>query len=108
MYTSEVLDDDGNPIPWRYNHNVKGSVTEEWAADYIKSIIRPALHGTRRRDEAPGEQGVIFCDGVGTHLGITVLEAALDMGAEVILRVHHLSFILQGEDTINFGPLKVR
>ena len=106
-YVSEVLDSNGQRIQWRYNHNAKGSVTEEWAADYLKQIIAPALHGTKPAAEAPGEQGVIFCDGVGTHLGITVLETAIEMGAEVILRVPHLSFVLQGEDTINFGPLKV-
>jgi hypothetical protein len=44
---------------------------------------------------------------VGTHLGITVLEAAVDLGLEICLRVPHLSHILQGKDTVNFGPLKV-
>ena len=106
-YETDVKDMNGNPIKWRYNHNVKGSVTEEWAADYLKNIIAPILHGTKPRHEAPGEQGVIFCDGVGTHLGINVLETAIEMGSEIVLRVPHLSFVLQGEDTINFGPLKV-
>ena len=106
-YESDVRDANGNAIKWRYNHNAKGSVTEEWAADYLKNVIGPALHGTKPRAAASGEQGVIFCDGVGTHLGITVLETALEMGCEIILRVPHLSFVLQGEDTISFGPLKV-
>ena len=49
----------------------------------------------------------MFCDGVGTHLGLQVLEAAVENGLEIVLRVPHLSFRLQGEDTVNFGPFKV-
>ena len=106
-YESDVLDAEGRHIPWRYDHNEKGSVNEAKAADYIRNIIHPAVGSPKPRDVDPGNQGVVFCDGVGTHLGITVLETAIELGLEIVLRVPHLSFRLQGEDTHNFGPLKV-
>ena len=49
----------------------------------------------------------MICDGVGTHIGFSVLEVAVQKGMEEALRVPHLSFRLQGEDTVNFGVLKV-
>jgi hypothetical protein len=45
---------------------------------------------------------VIICDGVGTHLGYHVVKKAIELGIEILLRVPHLSFVLQGEDTVNF------
>jgi hypothetical protein len=48
------------------------------------------------------EQGVIICDGVGIHLGYHVVKKALELGMEFLLRVHHLNFVLQGEETVNF------
>ena len=54
------------------------------------------------RSTHPGEQGVIICDGVGTHLGYHVVKKTIDFGMEILLRVPHLSFVLQGEDTVNF------
>ncbi len=44
-------------------------------------------------------------NGVGTHLGYHVVKKAIDLGMEILLRVPHLSFVLQGEDTMN---LKVK
>ena len=82
-------------------------MTEEFATDYVETILYPALQNHKKRAESPGQQGVVFCDGVGTHLGLKVLEAAVDNGIEVVLRVAHLSFRLQGEDTVKFGPFKV-
>lgn len=108
-FASEVMDADGKPIKWRFNSNEKGSLTEEGCEDYLRTILGPAAKavGCKPRAEAAGQQGVIFCDGVGTHLGIAVLEAALELGVEICMPVPHLSHILQGEDTVNFGPLKV-
>jgi hypothetical protein len=45
---------------------------------------------------------VIICDGVGTHLGYEVVKKAIALGMEILLRVPQLSFVLQGEDTVNF------
>jgi hypothetical protein len=45
---------------------------------------------------------VIVCDGVGTHLGSNVVLKTIELGMEILLRVPHLSFVLQGEDTVNF------
>ncbi len=46
---------------------------------------------------------MIICDGVGTaHLGYQVVKKAIALGMEILLRAPHLSFVLQGEDTINF------
>jgi hypothetical protein len=56
----------------------------------------------QRRSTHPGEQGVIICDGVGTHLGYNVVRKAIDLGMEILLRFPHPSFVLQGEDTMNF------
>jgi hypothetical protein len=50
----------------------------------------------------------VICDGVGTHIGFAVLETAVELGLEVVLRVPHLSIRLQGEDTANFSVLKVK
>ena len=45
---------------------------------------------------------MLICDGVGTHLGYHVVKMAIELGIEIMLRVPHLSFVLQGEDTVNF------
>lgn len=86
----------------------EGSLNEEGALDYLKSVLHPALGSPAPRSDAPGKQAVVVCDGVGTHHAFPVLEAAVDMGIEILLRVPHLSHRLQGEDTVNFGTLKVR
>ena len=104
---SEVLDNSGAPLPWRYFSNEKGSLNEEGATMYLKQILLPAAGNVKPKSECPGQQAVVFCDGVGTHIGFTMLEAAVNNGLEIALRVPHLSFRLQGEDTENFGPLKV-
>ena len=46
---------------------------------------------------------MIFCDGVGTHLGYHVVKKAIALGTEILLRALHLSCVLQGEDTVNFN-----
>jgi hypothetical protein len=43
---------------------------------------------------------------VGTHIGYSVVKTAVDLGLEILLRVPHLSFALQGEDFVNFKELK--
>ena len=45
------------------------------------------------------------CDGVGTHLGYSVVMKALELGLEILLQVPHLSYALQEEDTVNFKEL---
>ena len=100
-------DRDGNPLEWRYRSNKKGSLNEEGYVDFLRSIVHPAVGYPPTRDSQPGHQGVCVCDGVGTHCGIFALEAALSLGLEVLLRVPHLSFKLQGEDTVNFKQFKV-
>ncbi len=75
--------------------------------DYLETIMAPALGYPKHRDTHPGEQGVIFCDGVGVHLTLQMVEKAIELGIEIIiLRVPNLSFVLQGEDTMNFKELK--
>jgi len=98
----DILDKDDNPLPWRYISNAKGSITEEYCAIYIETVLHPVLGYPKPRSSHPGEQGEIICDGVGTHLGYHVLKKALELGMEIIMRVPHLSFALQGEDTVNF------
>ncbi len=104
---SEIKDKDGNFLPWRYASNEKGSLNEQLAKDYMTTILHPSLGSPPTRSNKPGNQGVVICDGVGTHIGLVVLETALELGLEIILRVPHLSFRLQGEDTVNFSILKV-
>ena len=98
----DILDKDGQPFPWRYISNTKGSITEEFYNLYISDVLYPALGYPKPRTTQPGEQGVIICDGVGTHLWYQVAMKAIELGMEILLRVPHLSFVLQGEDTINF------
>ncbi len=43
-----------------------------------------------------------MCDGVGTHLTYPVVKRVVVLGLEIVLRVPHLSWVLQGEDTVNF------
>lgn len=96
----------GKNLAWRYNSNSKGSMTEEMCVDYFEQTLYPALGCPPPRDDKPGEQGVIVCDGVGTHTGMQVLTRMVALGCECILRVPNLSFVLQGEDTVNFKELK--
>ena len=86
----------------------RGVSQEELAKDYMESTLHPALGSPPSRNEDPRQQCVVICDGVGTHIGLSVLEAAVELGIEVVLRVPHLSFRLQGEDTVIFSVLKVR
>jgi len=102
----DVFDSNGAPLAWRYISNVKGSITEEYCSLYLKDIIYPALGCPKPRATHPGQQGVVICDGVGTHIGINVVMKAVELGLEILLRVPHLSNILQGEDTLNFKELK--
>jgi hypothetical protein len=81
---------------------LKGSVNEEFCADYIDYILQPALGYPTPLDTRPGQQGVIVCDGAGTHLCFDVMEKTIEIGIEILLRVPNLSYVLQGEDTVNF------
>lgn len=98
----------GKSLQWRFNHNDKGSLNEDGVVDYVESVLKKAAHMVKPRSETPGQQAVVICDGVGTHLGLEVIESCIAHGIEIALRVPNLSFRLQGEDTVNFGPLKVR
>ncbi len=62
----------------------------------------PSLGYPKSRDEDPGNQGVVICDGVGTHLAYAVVKRAVELGLEIVVRAPHLSNVLQGEDTVNF------
>jgi hypothetical protein len=100
--TPDILDKDGKPLQWRYTSKLKGSVNEEFCADYIENVFKPALGYPLPRVTHPGEQGVIVCDGVGSHLCYNVIEKAIELGMEILLRVPNLGFVLQGEDTVDF------
>ena len=104
--STELFDKEGNPLSWQYISNTKGSLTEEFCCDYMHKVVAPALGYPKHRDLDPGMQGVIVCDGVGTHMTLAALETAVDLGLEIVLRVPNLRFVLQGEDTINFKELK--
>jgi hypothetical protein len=69
---------------------------------YIEEILCPSLGNPKPRDTHPYEQGVVICDGVRTHLAYSVVKKAVDLGLEIVLRVPHLRFVLQGKDTVNF------
>jgi hypothetical protein len=98
----DIFNKDGNPLAWRYISNTKGSIPEEYCAIYIENGLHPALGYPKPRSSHPGEQGAIICDGVGTHLGYNVVKKAIDLEMEILLRIPHLSFVLQGEDTMDF------
>jgi hypothetical protein len=83
-------------------------VNEDFCSLYVKEILHPALGYPKPRDTHPGEQDVIICDGVGTHIGYYVLKTAVELGIEILLRVPNLSFALKGEDLINFKELKAQ
>jgi len=68
-------------------------------------VLYPAFGYPKPRGTHP-RQGVIVCDGVGTHLCEDVLDKAIDLGMEIVLRVPNLSYIFQGEDNINLKELK--
>ena len=101
MKTPDILDKDGKPLSWRYTCNLKGSVNEEFCADYIEHILQPSLSYPLPRDTHPGEQGVIVCDGVGIHLCFAAIEKAIELRMDILLRIPNLSFALHGEDTVN-------
>ena len=45
---------------------------------------------------------MIVCDGVGSNSCFIVVEKAIELKMEIPLRVPNLSYVLQGEDTVNF------
>jgi hypothetical protein len=104
---SEIKGSDARPLRWEYRSNPKGCLNEEGAVAYFTKVICTALGCPPPRAEPPGQQGVVTCDGVGTHICFSVFYKPLDLGLEIILRVLHMSFCLQGEHTFNFGVLKV-
>jgi hypothetical protein len=78
-------------------------LNEAGALDYLKTV----LGSPPPRSDALGKEAVVICDEIGTHIGFSVLEAALELEIELVLRVAHLSLRLQGEDTVNSRVLKV-
>jgi hypothetical protein len=97
-----IFDKEGKGLPWRYSSNAKGSVNEDLCKLYIEEMVCPTLGYPKPRDTDPGNQGVIICDGVETHLSYAIVERAVKLGLEIMLRVPHLSKVLQEEDTVNF------
>jgi hypothetical protein len=77
-------------------------VNEEFCRIYIEKILYPSLGIPKPRDSHPWKQGVIICDGVGTHLAYSVVKKAVNSGPEIVLRVPHPSFVLKGKDMANF------
>ncbi len=77
------------------------NITEEYCGIYLETIVYLALGFPKPRRSHPGQQEVVICDGVGTHLGYYVVMKALELGLEILLRIPHLSHILQGKDTVN-------
>ena len=73
----------------------------EICENYIENVLKPALGYPLSRDTHPREQGVVVCDGVGSHLCYTVIEQAIELVMEILLRVPNLNFILQGDATVN-------
>ena len=45
---------------------------------------------------------MIICDDIGTYLGYEVRKKTIELGMEILLRVPHVSFVLQCENTVNF------
>jgi hypothetical protein len=72
---------------------------------YLKDITHHCLCSPKPRTTHRGQQGVMICDCVGTHLGY-VVHKSLDLGMEILVRVPDFSFALHGEDTVNFKELK--
>ena len=97
-----IFDKDGKGLPWRYSSNEKGSVNEDYCREYIEEILWPSLGYPKPRDSHLGQQGVVTCDGVGTHLAYSVVKRAIELGLEIVLRVPHLTWVLQGKYTVNF------
>jgi hypothetical protein len=77
-------------------------MNEYFCTDYIEHILQPSFGYPPPRGTHPGQQGVIVCDGFGTHLCFTLIEKAIELGMEILLRVLNLSLVLQREDTVNF------
>ena len=72
----------------------------------MEDILYPTLGYPQHRSTHPRQQGVIICDGVGTRLGYSVVTRAIELDMKILLRVPHLSFAIQDEDTHNFKELK--
>ena len=102
----DIFDVDGQPLAGRYISNAKGIVTEEYCAIYFADIIHPSMGRPKSRDTHLRQQRVVICNGVGTHLGYSVVKKAVEMVLAIVLRVPHLSHIMQGEDTVNTKELK--
>jgi hypothetical protein len=90
----DLRDKDGEYMAWRY------------ASNENNVLMRRLMLTTR--GPCCIEHGFMICDGVGTHIGFIVLEIAIELGLEVMLRVPPLSFRLQGEDTVDLSVLKVK
>jgi hypothetical protein len=53
----------------------------------LKTVLHLALGSPPTRSDALGKQAVVICDEIGTHIGFSVLEAALELEIEIVLRV---------------------
>eukprot|EP00873_Tetraselmis_striata_P040558 jgi/Tetstr1/460822/TSEL_005983.t1 len=75
-------EDDGECIDTKSSSSATavGSLNEKGAVDYVKQVMYHALGSPPPRSESPYQQGVVICDGVGTHIDFSVLEAAMDLG----------------------------
>jgi hypothetical protein len=98
-FLSNIKNKDGEYMAWRYASNEEGSLNEEGDVDYVMKVLHQVVGSPPSRNDARGHQGVVICDGVGTHIGFAVLETEVEFGLEVVL---------QGEDIVSFSVLKVK
>jgi hypothetical protein len=56
----------------------KGSFDEEGDVDYVRTVLHQAMRSPSSRNDARGQQSVVKCDGVGTHIGFAVLDTAVE------------------------------
>jgi hypothetical protein len=68
----------GHPISWRHARNDEGSLNEEGALVYLKTVLHSAFGSPPPRNDALGKQAIVICDGVRTHIGFSMLEAAVE------------------------------
>jgi len=57
-----IVDKNGNPIVRRYTSNVKGTVNDTFCADFIETVLHPALGYPKPGETYRGHQSVIVCD----------------------------------------------
>jgi hypothetical protein len=84
---SDIKNKDDEYMALSYASNENGSLSEEGAADYARTLLHHAAGSLSSRKDARGQQGVVICARVGTHIGFAVLETAVELGLEVVLRL---------------------